>query len=58
MSVKKERKERKNEDQEKLTQSRLRPVSPFIYVGQGRRGAKIKRKYGKGTKKSCKEDRS
>jgi len=23
-----------------LTQSRLRPVSPFSYVGQGRKGAK------------------
>jgi hypothetical protein len=34
----KERKERKKEDQEKLTQSRLRPISPFSYVGQGRKG--------------------
>jgi hypothetical protein len=26
-----------------LTQSRLRPVSPFSYVGQGRKGAKRRR---------------
>ena len=25
-----------------LTQSRLRPVSPFSYVGQGRKGAKVR----------------
>jgi hypothetical protein len=25
-----------------LTQSRLRPISPFSYVGQGRKGAKVK----------------
>jgi hypothetical protein len=26
-----------------LTQSRLRPISPFSYVGQGRKGAKKRR---------------
>jgi hypothetical protein len=24
-----------------LTQSRLHPISPFSYVGQGRKGAKV-----------------
>ena len=31
---------------EKLTQSRLRPVPPFSYVGQGRKGAKMKTRIG------------
>jgi hypothetical protein len=38
-----EKRRRKN-----LTQSRLRPVAPFSYVGQGRKGAKVKRERVKG----------
>jgi hypothetical protein len=30
-------------NRKKLTQSRLRPISPFSYVGQGRKGAELKR---------------
>jgi len=26
-----------------LTQSRLRPISPFSFVGQGRKGAKVRK---------------
>jgi hypothetical protein len=29
-----------------LTQSRLLLISPFSYVGQGRKGAKLKTKFG------------
>jgi hypothetical protein len=36
--------ERVRSRKKNLTQSRLRPVSPFSYVGRGRKGAKIKRR--------------
>ena len=34
----------REETEKKLTQSRLRPISPFSYVGRGRKGAKTKDK--------------
>jgi hypothetical protein len=35
--------EKAQKAQKNLTQSRLRPISPFSYVGQGRKGAKERR---------------
>jgi hypothetical protein len=48
-----------NEREENLTQSRLRPVSPFSYVGQGRKDAKVKTEAGIAAKrqKSTKKDK-
>jgi len=42
--------------EENLTQSRLRPVSPFSYVGQGRKGAKMKTRIGIAAKKHKKDE--
>jgi hypothetical protein len=48
-----------NEREENLTQSKLRPVSPFSYVGQGRKDAKVKTEAGIAAKrqKSTKKDK-
>jgi hypothetical protein len=38
------RSDRLERREENLTQGRLRPISPFSYVGQGRKGAKVREK--------------